>query len=86
MAPILKLPDDFQWNGVAECDVGRSRIHSELDAQRPSRCEPFRELFGADDALAAALKELDLLIDGRVHGRRDCEASNVACRTDSYSI
>ena len=68
VAPVLKLPDDLQRHGMAERDIGRGRVHAELDAQRlillGRALELGAQLLLGNDPLAAAGENGDLLVDG----------------------
>src|SRR5437879_2203595 len=49
MAAALKIPQLLERDGMAEVEVGRGRIHPELDAQRAALAEPGRKLIIRDD-------------------------------------
>src|SRR4051812_32112871 len=72
VAPILKLADHFEWDGMAEGDVGGGGVHAEFDAERLSgggaALKFSAEVILAEDTLAAAGEDFDLLVDGHARG------------------
>ncbi len=62
MPEILELTQLLQSDGVAEVDVGGSRIDAEFDTQRATRSEFLLQLLAADDLRATAGEKFRRLV------------------------
>jgi len=62
VAEVLEMLQLVDHHGVAQVQIGSSRIEPELDAQRTSAGEFLRELFLDDQLVAAALDEFECFL------------------------
>jgi len=90
VAPFLKLPDDAQGNRVAERNIRGGRVHAELDAKGlaggSAALELFAQVLFGEHALAPAIQDGDLLVNGNGHWARDCKEGADGHQRDMYFV
>jgi hypothetical protein len=64
---VLELPHLVEQHGMAQVQVGRGRVETGLDPQRPAGLEPGLQFLALEDLVGSAADQFQGVVDG--HGR-----------------